>query len=108
MTDNPCLACGACCRYPRVSFYCGELDTQPGGVVPAESTVRVTPFRACMKGIEYGKGRCVAFQDDELCAIYEKHPSVCREFPAFRDDGSLNPECGRLRMLLEGSESDQA
>ncbi|MFO5452169.1 YkgJ family cysteine cluster protein, partial [Klebsiella pneumoniae] len=32
---NPCMTCGACCAYFRVSFYCAEtgvavnLDTSP-------------------------------------------------------------------------------
>ena len=98
---NPCVSCGACCRYFRVSFYHGELDTQPGGTVPAELTVSLTPFRACMKGTEEGEGRCIAQQDDGRCGIYENRPSVCREFPAFMEDGSLNPECVRLRDLFD-------
>ena len=49
-TDNPCNGCSACCRHFRVSFYHGEMDTQPGGHVPADMTAQLTPFRACMKG----------------------------------------------------------
>ncbi len=97
--DNPCAGCGACCRHFRVSFYHGELDTQPGGCVPAELTTWITPFRACMKGTEAGAGRCVALQDDGRCSIYEHRPSVCREFPVFMEDGSMNPECLRLRAM---------
>lgn len=96
---NPCFGCGVCCRHFRVSFYQGELDTQPGGYVPADLTVPVTPFRVCMKGTEQGGGRCIAQQADNRCGIYESRPSVCREFPAFMEDGSLNPECVRLRAL---------
>lgn len=94
---NPCYGCGLCCRHFRVSFYHGEIDTQPGGYVPAELTIPVTPFRAAMKGTEAGSGRCVAYQSDGRCAIYARRPSVCREFPAFLEDGSMNPECLRLR-----------
>ncbi len=96
---NPCFGCGACCRHFRVSFYHGELDSQPGGYVPAELTQQITPFRACMKGTEAGHGRCVAQQDDGRCAIYLRRPSVCREFPVFMEDGSMNPECVRLRAM---------
>lgn len=96
--DNPCFGCGACCRHFRVSFYHGELDSQPGGVVPADMTVPLTPFRACMKGTESGKGRCVALLDDGRCGIYAQRPSVCREFPAFMPDGTMNPECVALRL----------
>lgn len=100
MAANPCFACGACCRYPRVSFYHGELDTQPGGSVPADLTVPITPFRVAMKGTEAGRGRCIALDDDNRCTIYARRSSVCREFPAFLDDGSPNPECSRLRQCL--------
>jgi Fe-S-cluster containining protein len=96
---NPCFGCGACCTHFRVSFYHGELDTQPGGYVPAELTTQLTPFRACMKGTEAGQGRCIALKEGGRCGIYEQRPSVCREFPVFMDDGSMNPECLRLRAL---------
>ncbi len=99
--DNPCFGCGLCCRHYRVSFYFGELDSQPGGIVPADLTVAVPPFRACMKGTEHGQGRCVAQQDDGRCSIYAQRPSVCREFPAFLDDGQINPECLRLQALYK-------
>ncbi|MBK9160034.1 MAG: YkgJ family cysteine cluster protein [Nitrosomonadales bacterium] len=95
--DNPCSGCGACCRHFRVSFYHGELDTQPGGHVPADLTVSFTPFRVCMKGTEAGNGRCISLLDDLRCGIYALRPSVCREFPALMPDGSLNPDCVRLR-----------
>lgn len=96
---NPCFGCGCCCRHFRVSFYQGELDTQPGGVVPADLTVPVTPFRVAMRGTEHGEGRCIAQAADGRCGIYEWRPSVCREFPVFMEDGSMNPECLRLRAL---------
>ena len=96
---NPCFGCGACCSHFRVSFYHGELDTQPGGIVPAELAAPVTPFRACMKGTEAGQGRCIALGADGRCSIYEKRPSVCREFPVFMEDGRMNPECLRLRAM---------
>ncbi len=98
--DNPCFVCGACCRHLRISFYHGELDTQPGGYVPAELATQLTPFRACMKGTESGGGRCVALTEDLRCAIYQQRPSVCREYPVFMPDGSMNPDCRRLRTLF--------
>ena len=98
-TDNPCNGCSACCRHFRVSFYHGEMDTQPGGHVPADMTAQLTPFRACMKGTESGQSSCIALQADGRCGIYTHRPSVCREFPVFMADGSFNPECVRLRAL---------
>lgn len=97
--QNPCFDCGICCRHFRVSFYHGELDSQPGGYVPSELAVQLTPFRACMKGTENGAGKCIALQGDGRCAIYADRPSVCREFPAYMADGTMNPECLRLRAL---------
>lgn len=35
---NPCTACGACCAAYRVDFHRLDLDTAPGGAVPAELT----------------------------------------------------------------------
>lgn len=96
---NPCFGCGLCCRHFRVSFYHGELDTQPGGYVPAGLTLPVTPFRVCMRGTEQGAGRCVALQADGRCGIYDRRPSVCREFPAYLEDGTRNPECLRLQAF---------
>lgn len=113
-TENPCIGCGACCRHFRVSFYYGELDTQPGGHVPADMAIQLTPFRACMKGTESGNGRCMALQHDGLCGIYARRPSVCREFPVFLEDGLMNPDCLRLRALhgiggmLSGRGMDEA
>lgn len=95
---SPCNDCGACCRHFRVSFYQGELDTFPGGLVPVALTTPVTPLLVCMRGTEQGNGQCIALQDDNRCAIYANRPSPCREFPVFLDDGSMNPKCLELRL----------
>jgi len=45
--DNPCLTCGACCAYFRVSFYFGECVSAGGAVPdkpkPAQPTKNATP-----------------------------------------------------------------
>lgn len=102
-SENPCLACGACCAHFRVSFYFGELAEQPGGWVPVELTSKVNDFRAAMKGTEKGEGRCVALrgelgQNGIHCAIYENRPTPCREFDPWLSDGTPNPDCQRLRI----------
>lgn len=94
---SPCSNCGACCRHFRVSFYQGELNSFPGGFVPVEMTSPVTPFLVCMQGTETGGGRCIALQADNRCAIYANRPTPCREFPVYMEDGSLNPQCLKLR-----------
>jgi Fe-S-cluster containining protein len=102
---NPCLSCGACCAHFRVSFYCGEVAGEGGGTVPAELVSQVGPLRACMKGTEYGKQRCIALrgeigQEGIHCAIYDQRPSPCREFTTWMPDGSPNPDCQRLRLAI--------
>lgn len=103
--DNPCTACGACCAHYRVSFYCGELSDGSGGIVPVELTSKVNDLIACMRGTETGHGRCIALQGTLGepgigCRIYANRPSPCREFANWREDGSPNPECQRLRAML--------
>lgn len=46
---NPCMTCGACCAYFRVSFYWAEAD-DAGGTVPSALTEPLTPFLRCMSG----------------------------------------------------------
>jgi Fe-S-cluster containining protein len=102
---NPCLSCGACCQYFRVSMYMGEMASAPGGTVPDELVSRVNPYIVCMKGTESGHGRCIALrgevgQPGVHCAIYAQRPSPCREYRVWSDDGSPNPDCQRLRGLI--------
>ena len=99
---NPCLSCGACCAHFRVSFYCGEIAGDDGGTVPPELVSQVGPLRACMKGTEHGGQRCVALRGEIgaagiHCAIYEQRPSPCRDFPAWEEDGTPNPDCQKVR-----------
>jgi Fe-S-cluster containining protein len=100
--SNPCLSCGACCAHFRVSFYFGELDSQPGGWVPVALTRKMNDFRAAMTGTENGSGRCAALRGElgqagVQCSIYPQRPSPCREFEAWQADGTPNPDCQRLR-----------
>ena len=59
---NPCMSCGACCAYYRVSFYWGESDGAPGGFVPKELTEQVHPQLLCMKGTNNYPPRCIALR----------------------------------------------
>lgn len=72
---------------------------QPGILVPANMAVKLIPFRACMKGTETDWSRCMVLLDGRRCGIYAQRPSVCREFPVWMEDGSMNPDCLRLRTL---------
>ncbi|OZI40947.1 zinc/iron-chelating domain-containing protein [Bordetella genomosp. 1] len=102
---NPCLSCGACCAHFRVSFYCGEIAGDDGGLVPPELVTQIGPLRACMRGTEQGGGRCVSLrgelgQPGISCDIYPLRPTPCREFEVWAPDGEVNPDCQRLRLAL--------
>lgn len=100
---NPCLSCGACCHHFRVSFYWSEADPFLGGTVPVELTEKINNNYICMQGTNQPNPRCIALEgtlgECVSCRIYTQRPTPCREFPLWLDDGSLNPECNRLRAL---------
>lgn len=98
---NPCLACGACCAYYRVSFHWSEAERFLGGTTPTELTVRVGPHRVAMRGTCGTSPRCVALIGeigrDVRCTIYERRPSPCREFAASWANGTHSERCDRAR-----------
>lgn len=79
---NPCLQCGACCAFYRVSFYWAESDPSQGGIVPESLTEDITPFIRCMKGTNQAHPHCIALRGEigkrVHCAIYPNRPSVCK------------------------------
>ncbi|MEJ5225314.1 MAG: YkgJ family cysteine cluster protein [Anaerolineales bacterium] len=91
--ENPCLTCGACCAFARVSFYWGEADDAPGGTVPAALTEDITPFYRAMRGTNQKQPRCIALHgvvgQAAHCTIYEKRPSPCRGFGIQFIDGKV-------------------
>lgn len=94
--SNPCLECGACCAYYRVTFHWSEGDDATVGGVPVSLTEDWDSHRRVMHGTAARPVRCVALQGNVgsavRCAIYDRRPSVCREFrPAWAD-----PEGGEL------------
>lgn len=103
MEPNPCLACGACCASFRVSFYWGETDAAPGGLVPAEMTVPVSPHFVAMRGTDQPHllPHCMALEGEVGkavgCTIYHLRSSTCREFTASWENGEHNPVCDRAR-----------
>jgi Fe-S-cluster containining protein len=101
---NPCLECGICCTHFRISFYWGETDAAPGGFVPAEMTERLNHHLSCMKGSNQQPRRCSALSgtvgERVECAIYDRRPTPCREFPVYFDDGTPNPKCDELRATI--------
>lgn len=98
--DSPCLSCGACCGFFRVSFYWGECQSA-GGAVPDNLTLQVNNHYACMKGTEAKPARCTALLGDVgsqvRCTIYENRSSTCREFAMHGEGGLRNDDCNRAR-----------
>jgi hypothetical protein len=98
---NPCLACGACCAYYRVSFHWSEAERFVGGVTPGELTVQISPHRVAMRGTASAVPRCVALEGrvggTVRCSTYERRPSPCREFAASWEHGVHSERCDRAR-----------
>lgn len=98
--QNPCISCGACCGYFRVSFYWAEAE-DGGGSVPLSVTEPLTPFLRCMQGTNGKSPRCRALQGEigkaVSCSIYRQRPSPCREFEQSGENGSRNEACDRAR-----------
>jgi Fe-S-cluster containining protein len=96
--ENPCLSCGACCAFYRVSFYWGETTDVPEGTVPAHLTEDITPFYRAMKGSNQKHPHCIALEGEigksVRCNIYERRPSSCRDFGLDFNDGQvvISPE----------------
>ncbi|MFO6297792.1 YkgJ family cysteine cluster protein [Rahnella selenatireducens] len=98
--NNPCMTCGACCAYFRVSFYWAESE-EAGGLVPQALTEQVTPFLSCMKGTNSKTPRCVALEGEVgqsvSCSVYLNRPTPCREFDQSGLNGVANQACDRAR-----------
>lgn len=99
--NNPCVSCGACCAYFRVSFYWAESESG-GGTVPQDLTEQITPFMSAMKGTNQKHNtRCTALTgtvgECVSCAIYSQRPTPCREFEQSWVDGVHNEACDRAR-----------
>ncbi len=92
---DPCTACGACCAFYRVDFHRLDLDTAPGGAVPAALTFPLTANLVRLRGTDDVPPRCVALEGvvgaAVRCAIYGKRPGPCRELEPGSD------ACNRAR-----------
>lgn len=97
---NPCLDCGACCAFFRVSFYWGETG-EDGTGVPVELTGQLTLHRAYMLGTNDVNPRCIALMGiigkKVHCSIHPRRASVCRAFDASWERGKPQPDCDRAR-----------
>lgn len=95
---QPCLTCGACCAFFRVTFYWAEADDALTGTVPVTLTERLGPHTRCMAGTGGPTPRCVALAGEigrtVHCTIYDNRPTPCREFAV---SGAVNDQCDRAR-----------
>lgn len=98
---NPCLRCGACCAYFRVSFYWSEADPFLGGSVPLDLTEPLNPHRSAMRGTLHAPVRCVALDgtvgEQVGCTIYPMRSSPCRELEPWEADGQPSEKCTKAR-----------
>lgn len=98
---HPCLSCGACCAYFRVSMHWSETDDAPDGHVPQALTEAVRPHEVAMRGTWQAAPRCVAL-DAEIglrsrCTIHPRRPTACRDVQASWEDGTADAQCDRAR-----------
>lgn len=100
--STPCVQCGACCAYFRVSFYWSETAPFLAGETPAELTEPLDRHRCAMRGTLVAPLRCVALEgligEQTACAIYTRRPSPCRELTPWDEDGQVNEKCSRARV----------
>lgn len=100
---NPCISCGACCAFFRVSFYHGETKSV-GGMVPDDLVIQINSVYVAMRGTETKTPRCVKLTGDvgkdASCSLYIDRPSPCREFPASYENGLGEKEerCDKARI----------
>lgn len=97
----PCLSCGACCITYRVTLPRSELDSVPGGKVPAALTEPYTATTACMREQADTPGRCIALEGSVgtavSCSIYAQRPDACREFAPLTLFGRGDAACNEAR-----------
>ena len=91
--ENPCIQCGACCAFFRVSFYWEETAEADNQGVPVEMTEKLSDFLQCMQGTNQPHPRCIALQgvigEKVSCSIYSQRSSPCREFGIHSKEGKL-------------------
>lgn len=77
---NPCLDCGACCAFFRVSFYWAEAEAND---IPPPLVEPINTRFSCMAGTNQRAPHCRALIGDVGrrvgCAIYAQRPQPCRE-----------------------------
>jgi uncharacterized protein len=92
-TYNPCIQCGACCAFFRVSFFWEETSAVNPDGVPQEMTKELSEFLQCMQGTDQPAPRCIALSgkigEEVGCTIYSRRSSTCYEFGLHLEHGDL-------------------
>ena len=98
--ESPCLTCGACCAFFRVSFHWSEA-VSGGGTVPDNLTHTINQHLSCMSGTQGKPPRCTSLLGDVgsavRCTIYENRSTTCREFNTHDINGLPEDACTRAR-----------
>jgi Fe-S-cluster containining protein len=106
---NPCVQCGACCAFFRVSFYWEETTASDPGGVPTETTEELSEFLQCMQGTNQPHPRCKMlngkFGEEVACAISARRSSTCREFGLHLENGELRIDSEGLLRCNEGRQA---
>jgi Fe-S-cluster containining protein len=101
MNLHPCLSCGACCAFFRVSFHWSET-LKESHEVPASMTEPISTYQNAMVGTGLAIPVCIALEgivgQAVSCSIYDHRPSCCRSFNASFEDGIKNERCDRARF----------
>ena len=99
---HPCLSCGACCAYFRVSFHWSEADPEQGGQVPIALTEPLRNHERAMRGTSQAHPRCIALDarigEYSRCSIHDRRPSVCAQVPASWEFGQASAQCDKARL----------
>ena len=99
---HPCLRCGACCAFFRVSLHWSEADPALGGAVPFELTEPLRNHERAMRGTSQAHPRCIALDADisrySRCTIHARRPSVCALVPASWEFGAASAQCDKSRI----------
>ena len=100
--EHPCLTCGACCAFFRVSFHWSEADAALGGAVPFELTEPLRTHERAMRSTSQAQPRCIALDADigrhSRCTIHDRRPSVCALVPASWEFGAASAQCDKARL----------
>jgi len=99
---NPCLTCGACCAFYRVTFYWRERSDHQSNGVPEELCEDFNDFRCAMKGTNQPNPRCLSLLGiigkHVFCKIYWRRPTVCRDIEPSYKNGYPEIKCDKARI----------